>query len=144
MIGTTLGRVPRHLWLVGIVALLWNAFGCLDFSMTVTRNPDWLAPLSPQAIDWLDETPGWAVMAWGMGVGGGLLGALLLLLRSRWAIAAFTLSLLGLAGSQVYQFMVPMPGAASGGNFVLTAAIWIVALFLLGYAIRMRGRRVLR
>lgn len=143
MIGTARGRVPRHLWLVGIVALLWNAFGCLDFAMTVTRNPDWLAALPPQTIDWLDETPGWTTMAWALGVWGGLLGALLLLSRSRWAIMAFALSLLGLAGTQAYQVLMPMPETGSAG-IAMSVAIWIVALFLLWYAIRMRARRVLR
>ena len=31
-------RAPAHLWIVGVVATLWMAFGCYDYSMTVTRN----------------------------------------------------------------------------------------------------------
>ncbi|WP_313435707.1 hypothetical protein [Novosphingobium sp.] len=77
-------RTPRHLWIVGVLALVWNAFGCTDFSMTVTRNPEWLAPLSPEMIDWLDAAPSWTIVTWALGVWGGLAGSLLLLLRSRW------------------------------------------------------------
>ena len=30
--------VPRHLWIVGALALLWNSFGCFDYLMTQTAN----------------------------------------------------------------------------------------------------------
>ena len=29
---------PRHLWIVGIVALLWSLFGAMDYIMTETKN----------------------------------------------------------------------------------------------------------
>lgn len=29
---------PWHLWLIGVVALLWNAMGAFDYVMTQTRN----------------------------------------------------------------------------------------------------------
>lgn len=145
MIGTASVRTPAHLWLVGVLALLWNGFGCLDYSMTVTRDPTWMAQLSPDVINWLDAAPAWAVGSWALGVWGGLLGALLLLIRSRWSVAAFMLSLLGLAVNQTYQFLNPMPGAAANsGQLALTATIWIIAIILLYYSSRMRTRGVLK
>jgi hypothetical protein len=145
MIGTLGIRTPRHLWAVGVLALVWNAFGCTDFTMTVTRNPEWLAPLSPEMIDWLDAAPSWTVVTWALGVWGGLAGALLLLLRSRWAVAAFTASLLGLAVNQIYPFISEVPGMlTSPASIAITLVIWIVAVFLLWYAVRMRNRGVLR
>ena len=142
----TLGvRTPRHLWIVGVLALVWNAFGCTDFSMTVTRNPEWMAPLSPEMIDWLDNAPSWTIVTWALGVWGGLAGALLLLLRSRWAVAAFTISLLGLAVNQIYPFVSDVPAMlTSPASIGITLVIWVVALFLLWYAVRLRGARVLR
>ncbi|WP_031341631.1 hypothetical protein [Novosphingobium lindaniclasticum] len=142
----TLGvRTPRHLWIVGVLALVWNAFGCTDFSMTVTRNPAWMAPLSPEMIDWLDNAPSWTIVTWALGVWGGLAGALLLLLRSRWAVAAFTISLLGLAVNQIYPFVSDVPAMlTSPASIGITLVIWVLALFLLWYALRLRGDRVLR
>ena len=36
-------RAPAHLWIVGILSLLWNAFGCYDYLMTnhQQRRPIW-------------------------------------------------------------------------------------------------------
>jgi hypothetical protein len=138
-------RTPRHLWIVGVLALVWNAFGCTDFSMTVTHNPAWMAPLSPEMIDWLDNAPSWTIVTWALGVWGGLAGALLLLLRSRWAVAAFTISLLGLAVNQIYPFVSDVPAMLTSPKSIgITLVIWVLALFLLWYALRLRGDRVLR
>lgn len=145
MVGTLGVRTPRHLWIVGVLALVWNAFGCTDFSMTVTRNPEWLAPLSPEMIDWLDAAPSWTIVTWALGVWGGLAGSLLLLLRSRWAVAAFTISLLGLAVNQIYPFVSEVPAMlTSPASIGITLVIWGVALFLLWYAVRLRNAGVLR
>ncbi len=145
MAGTLGVRTPRHLWIVGVLALVWNAFGCTDFSMTVTRNPEWLAPLSPEMIDWLDAAPSWTIVTWALGVWGGLAGSLLLLLRSRWAVAAFTISLLGLAVNQIYPFVSETPAMlTSPASIGITLVIWTVALFLLWYAVRLRNAGVLR
>ena len=31
-------RTPVHLWIVAILATIWNAFGCFDYLMTHPRN----------------------------------------------------------------------------------------------------------
>ena len=31
-------QTPIHLWIVGGLATLWNAFGCYDYFMTRTRG----------------------------------------------------------------------------------------------------------
>ena len=41
-------RAPVHVWIVGIVSLLWNAFGCYDYVMTRMRNTDYLAKMMPK------------------------------------------------------------------------------------------------
>ncbi|HET9428564.1 MAG TPA: hypothetical protein VFO69_09420 [Allosphingosinicella sp.] len=139
-------RTPLHLWLVGGISALWNAMGALDYTMTQTRNPTWMAQLTPDQIAWFDTAPMVAHASWAFGVWGALIGSLLLLARSRYAVIAFVLSLAGLAVNTIYQMTVPMPSghmdsAAMIGFHVL---IWAVAIVLLVYALRMRARGVLR
>ena len=73
-------------------------------------------------------------------------GSILLLARSRWAVAAFAVSLAGLVVSTIYQYgIADMPaGMKTGGAMMFTAALWAVAGLLLWYANRMRARGVLR
>jgi hypothetical protein len=84
--------------------------------------------------------------AWAIGVWTGVLGSLLLLLRSRWAIHAFAVSLAGLAIATAYQFgSGTMPESLrTRGDMIFTGCLWAVAVFLLWYALRERGRGVLR
>src|SRR5215210_1684655 len=81
-------RAPVHLWIVGVLALLWNAIGCYDYFMTRTRNTDYLASMMPDVdpnamLAWVDAFPLYAQIGWGLGVWAGLAGSVLLLLRSR-------------------------------------------------------------
>ena len=145
-------RVPVHLWVIGVLATLWNGFGCYDYLMTRTRNVDYLQSMmpgaDPQAIfAWVEAFPIWAQAGWGLGPWAGLAGSILLLLRSRFAVHAFVLSLLGMALSFGWQFLgaPPMPGAPEGAAAkMMPFMIVLVGIGLLWYASAMRKRRVLR
>ena len=139
-------KAPVHLWIVGGVSLLWNAFGALDYTMSQLRNEAWLSQLTEAQRAWLDASPAWTAAAWAFGVWGALLGSALLLMRSRHAFWAFVVSLAGLAVSTIYQHVIsPMPASANSGFMsMLMIAIWIVALGLLYYAYKMRASGVLR
>ena len=132
-------NVPWHLWAVGIVTLLWNAFGCYIYTMTMLRDPAIMAQSTPEMQAAIEAAPAWANGAWAFGVWGALLGSILLLLRNRLAFPAFVVSMLGLIGTAIFE-------ASSGApvNLPQIAMIWAVALFLLWYSWTMRRRGVLR
>lgn len=139
-------RTPAHLWIVGAIATLWNGFGCFDYLMTQTRNAQYLAHFTDPQRAYFDSFPIWVEAAWACGVWGGLIGSLLLLARSRYAVAAFAVSLAGLAVSTVYQYVLNAPPAdmMTGGMIAMNLAIWAVCIGLLLYAMRMRRAGVLR
>ena len=141
----TPSRTPVHLWIVGVLSLLWNAGGAYDYLMTNTRNAGYLAAFPPEMMQWVDTMPLWALGVWTLGVWGAVAGSVLLLLRSRFAVHAFALSLLGLAASTVYQASSDMPASMLTSIAIgMTVVIWIGAIVLLWYATRMRRRGVLR
>ena len=145
-------RTPVHVWIVGILATLWSCFGCYDYLMTRMRNTDYIASAMPgvdpnAALAWIDGMPIYAQIGWGMGVWLGLLGSVLLLLRNRWAVWSFGLSLLGAVLSLGYQIALapPMPGAEESAMMKAMPYVIIlicVALFL--YARAMAAKGVLR
>lgn len=144
-------RTPAHLWIIGGLATLWNAFGCYDYVMTRMRNTDYLASMmptvDPQAtLAWVDAFPIWAQFGWGLGVWGGLAGGLLLLLRSRWAVWALGLSLLGAVLGLGYQIAIapPLPGAEGMMFEVMPYVIILIALALFLYARAQAAKGVLR
>ena len=144
-------RAPVHLWIVGLLALLWNGFGCYDYLMTRMRNTDYLASMMPtvdpnDTLAWVDSFPVWAQFGWGLGVWAGLIGSLLLLLRHRWAVPALTLSLVGAILGLGYQIVAaaPLPGAEGAMFEVVPYVIILVAAAVAYYAHVMRRKGVLR
>lgn len=132
-------KAPTHLWIVGGLSALWNAFGCYMYSMTMMRDPALMAQTPPDVREAILAAPAWANGAWALGVWGALLGSILLLLRKQLAVHAFALSLVGLAGTAVFEATSGVPV-----NVPQLAMIWAVALFLLWYAWRQRAAGVLR
>lgn len=139
------GRTPRLLWIVGLLSLAWNAMGAVDYVMTQTRNAAWLAAATPAQRAYFDHFPALMVAFWALGVWGALAGSILLLARSRHAVTAFAVSLLGLAGTTLYQWLIaPPPGGRSTGEIAFNLALWAVAIGLFLFARGMRAKGVLR
>lgn len=136
---------PMHLWVVGILSLLWNSFGGYDYVMTQTRNPAYLAKYPAEVMAYVDAAPAWFVAAWALGVWGALAGSVLLLMRSRHAVTAFLVSLAGLAVTTLYEWVIhPAPAEMRGGIMgMMSIVIWLIALALFLYARQMRVQRVL-
>ena len=61
--------------------------------MTETRNASYMSTFTPEQLAYFRDFPMWVVAAWALSVWGGVLGAVLLLLRKRWAVPLFALSL---------------------------------------------------
>ncbi len=136
---------PWHLWVVGIVATIWNSGGALDYTMTQTGNESYMSGFTPEQLDYFYAFPAWADGVWALGVWGALVGSLLLLLRSRHAVIAFAISLVGLAGSSIYQMLADVPASLSTpGIWIFTAVIWLSIILLIWYARKMTTKGVLR
>lgn len=138
-------RTPPHLWVVGVLALLWNAIGVVDYSMTQTRNAGYMAGFTPEQLAFFYGMPRLVVSAWAVGVFGGLAGSLLLLLRRRLAVWVLLASVLGVVTTTFHNYVLADGMAVAGDPFslVLTAVIFIVALGLFLYASIMHTRGVL-
>ena len=139
-------KAPTHLWIVGGLSVLWNAFGAFDYVMTQTANEAYLSQFTPEQRAYFDGFPAWMEAAWACGVWGALIGSLLLRARSRLAVWAFASYIAGrlLSTLNMYIFSSPPEGLAGPAMVAMNVAIWAVALFLFLYARRMEARGVLR
>jgi hypothetical protein len=139
---------PKHLWVVGILSLLWNCVGATDYVMTVTGNVAWfeMMGLGAEELAWMASFPTWAVAAWAVGVWGSVAGSILLLLRSRHATTAYLLSIIGAIVSFGFQFTsVDKPASMAGGAaLVMPIAIMILIVAQWYYARRQAAAGVLR
>lgn len=144
-------RAPMHLWIVGILSLLWNGFGGFDYFMTRTKGADYIRSVMPsidadKMMEYINDFPIWASIGWGLGVWGGVLGSILLLARNKLSVPLFGLSLIGAISGLGYQLVHPadVAGVNDGGNAVMPYVIIAVALALLVYSRQQAARGVLK
>lgn len=143
------GRTPVHLWIVGVVSLLWNGFGGYDFVMSLTRGEAYWreSGMTDAMIAYYNAMPVWMYVPWILGVWGAVLGSILLLLRSRFAVHAFALSLIGAVVSLIYGLVIDKAPPPPPEMAVMAYMPWVIvaiAAFLAWYAWAMSKRGVLR
>lgn len=129
---------PWHFWAVAAVGLLWNSFGAVDYTMTQLRNPAWIGQIDADMLAKLDAAPIWATSAWALGVWGSFVGAVLLLIRSRHAGAAFSVSFLAALISFAWQYAARLVATP-----VLPLGILTAVAFFWWYSGKMRDGGVL-
>ena len=139
-------RTPAHVWIVGVLATLWNSFGAFDYVMTQTNNEAYLSQFTAEERAFFDTFPGWMEAFWALGVWGALIGSLLLLVRSRYAVHAFGLSLVGMVVGLGYQYLAmdAPESMMSGAMAVMPWVILAVGIALFLYARKQAARGVIR
>ncbi|MDP6539970.1 MAG: hypothetical protein QF903_02220 [Planctomycetota bacterium] len=134
---------PKHLWIVGILALLWDGMGAFDFVMTQTENERYLAAFTPEQREFF-RFPWLIDFAWGVAVWGGVLGSVLLLARKRPAVKVFGLSLAAVIVTTVHNFGLSNGLEVLGGAGLAFMVVIIgVAAALLAYSRAMARAGVL-
>ena len=140
-------RTPWHLWLVGVVAVLFNAIGVFDFVMSMAQGATYMAGagMTPAQIDHYQQMPAWMTLVWAIGVFGAFAGSVLILLRNTLAWQALAVSLAAFLLSLAYTYVLTDGGEIMGQQMAVTSAVIAGLLaFFTWYAWWMTRRGVLR
>jgi hypothetical protein len=141
------GKTPTQYWIVAALGALWNAFGGYDYWMAKSRNLEYLSQMgnADEILSWMDSFPIWAQIGYGLGVWGSVLGSVLMLMRSRFAPAAFLVSLVGAIVSFTAQFMITPPASLDTPfSKILPVVIIGIVVFLWWYSKRAATKGLLR
>jgi ribose/xylose/arabinose/galactoside ABC-type transport system permease subunit len=140
-------KTPWHLWLVGVIAVLFNAIGVFDFVMSKTQGASYMASagMTPAQIAHYQGMPMWMSVVWAVGVWGAILGSVLILLRNKLALPIFVVSLAAFLVSLLYTYVMTNGGEIMGPTMAITSAIiTVLLLFFAWYSWLMTKRGVLR
>lgn len=137
-------RTPWHLWVVGVLVLLWDMVGAFDYLMTQTQNESYMSQFTPEQLEYFYGFPAWAVAFWALAVWGGLLGSALLLLRKRLAAPVLLVSFVSMVVTSIYNFVLSEGLEVMGSTgAAFSAVIFVVALGVWLYARAMAKKGVL-
>ncbi len=140
-------KTPWHIWLIGVIAVLFNSIGVFDFVMSMAQGAVYQASagMTPDQIAHYQAMPGWMTVVWAVGVFGALLASILLLLRRKLALPVFVLSLAAFLISLLYTYVLTDGGAVMGQQMAITSAVIAGLLgFFSWYSWSMAKRGVLR
>jgi len=142
MNGTSPAKTPWHLWLIGVLSLLWNAAGAWTIMSAQAGDP---MDMDAHEIAYYAGQSPWFVAIVDVALIAPILAAVALLLRSRWAVHLFGLSVAAIVVTAAYDIA---QGTAlllnDRGWLVLECVTFAIALAQLLYALAMRRRGLLR
>ena len=130
--------VPAWFWAVAIGALLFEAAGAFLFANSLTLDPATL-PLDQRAI--FDATPQWMTIAWAVAIGSGLIGAIGLLMRRRFAEPALLISVIAVAVQFSGIFLVKQLRELTPEDHLLVPVVILVLAYALWQAAKLAHRR---
>ncbi|GGW81653.1 hypothetical protein [Alteromonas halophila] len=132
-------------YVIATLALIWNLLGCMAFVADLMVSEEDIARLSEAEQAMYAARPVWAVIGTGMAVILGALGCIAMLLRQRWAVAAFYLSLIGLIAQDIHLFLLSDAVAIYGATVpVMQTLVLLIAIALILWSRKASSRGILR
>jgi len=133
-------KLPIWFWVIAIAALLWNLIGVSMYLGQAYITTEMMAALPENVQEAYINRPAWATAAFAIAVFSGLFGSILLLIKKKWAVPVYLMSLIAVLVQQIYNFFVqdfiPMAGSA----IVTPLLVVIIAGLLYWYSKGARER----
>ncbi|MBX3175382.1 MAG: hypothetical protein KF709_13285 [Gemmatimonadaceae bacterium] len=135
--------VPRSHRVISVLITIWMSLGVVALAMDPTMSEAARAQLTDAQRQLNDARPMWLMIVYGIATIGGLLGAIGLVVRKRWAVPALTISL----AAVVVQFgtilfvldAIALLGAATAVPFPLVICVLGAASLWYGMRAQARG-----
>jgi len=138
-------KAGRTYWIVATIILIWNLTGIVAYYIQASMDLTELAKTDAYQAQIFANMPRWAWLAYGIAVGAGLLGAIALLLRRKWATFGFAVSLAAVFIQFSYTFLGTDLLAVRGWTTALFPLLIIaMALFEIWFARQQNAKGVLR
>jgi hypothetical protein len=140
--GATAQRTPWHVWVVGIVAVLWNVSGAYTI---VSAQSGATMDMDAREIAYYAAQAQWFKVVTDVALFAAIGAAFALLLRSKFAVRLYGLSLAAIVFTSVYDIAQGTALLLQGRDWLILACVTTgLAVLQLLYAIWLRKRGVLR
>ena len=97
---------PVWFWVISIIALLWYLMDMSAFSMRVLMTDDFIRAMPENQQHLYRNMPLWVNIVFAGEVFGGALGCVGLLLRKKWALPLFVVSILGVLSQTFHVYFL--------------------------------------
>ncbi len=105
MTKTLRNKPPIWFWVVGVIALIWNGLGVDGYLGQAYNTERYQSSFSPEELEMAANAPSWTTAVFAIAVFAGVIGALGLLLRKKWATLFWAISLIAVIMQMGYAFV---------------------------------------
>lgn len=141
-------KTPWHLWVVGVISLLWNTMGVVDFTLTQLHNEAYLKQCTEEQKAYFFGLPPWLVILWGIATWGSFIGSGALLARRKLAVKLFLVSTICMVLTHAYNYGIAdglkVMGQNATGVLIFSGVIFVICVLEVIYSRAMTRRGVLR
>ena len=128
-------KIPIWFWVVGLLAITWNALGVMAYLNEAYMSPEQFAKLPIEIQELYSKRPTWVVAAFATAVFAGLLGSFLLILRKTFATHFFVLSFIAVSLQHSYSFFIAKAHTTvTTFNVVMAGVVFAIALALMFFS----------
>lgn len=121
-------------WVISIVALLWNLMGVFAYLSQAYITPEAIALLPEPEQAYYNNVPAWVTGAFALAVFSGTFGAIALILRKKWAVLLFMVSLIAVIVQSIYTFLIQTYIQLSTNQMIMPILVIVIAVFLVWYS----------
>lgn len=142
---TSSTKTPWHLWVVGVIAVLFNSIGVFAFVMSRIQGPAYMvsAGMTAEQIAHYQQLPAWMIFLWALGVFTAFAASILLLLRRKSAAPVFVLSLAAFLVSQFHTYVLTNGAEIMGGQMAIASIVIAVLLLLFAMYAYWAGKKLI-
>jgi hypothetical protein len=117
---------PVWFWVISVVALLWYLMDMSAFFMRVFMTDDAIKAMPENQQHLYRNIPLWVNIVFACEVFGGTLGSVGLLLRNKWALPVFVVSILGVLSQTFHIFFLTDAASTMGAPAVVMPLLAIL------------------
>ena len=139
---TNSASAPVWFWIIGALAIAWNAMGVMSYVTTVGMSPETLAAMAEAERALFENTPTVINAAFAIAVFAGLGGSVLLLLRKKLAHLVFLVSFAAIIAQFTYWLLMTNSIEVYGFAHAVTmpALVTIIGVFLIWFSKIAKGK----
>jgi hypothetical protein len=122
-------KPPFWYWIISFIALIWNGLGVDGYLGQAYNTERYRSMFTPEELETAANAPSWIMGAFAIAVFAGVLGAILLLLRKKWATNFWIISLVAVILQMGYALITDQ-----ASNVVMPIMVIVFAFFFLWFS----------
>ncbi|MEP5341437.1 MAG: hypothetical protein ABJL44_11975 [Algibacter sp.] len=133
---STTNKPPIWYWIISVIALIWNGLGVDGYLGQAYNTARYQSSFSAEDLEIASNMPAWIMGAFAIAVFAGVIGAIGLLVRKKWATPFWIISLIAVVLQMGY---VLVNGYVS--HMVMTIMIIVFAILFLWFSRYAQAKR---